>query len=207
MRIPDAIAPQVFAGTDTREVVLRAAMTRFASYGYRRTSMEDIASEAEVSRPTLYAYFKNKQAILQTVSEGIHGYTLENIQAALALDAPLRERLERAFWAWVQPFMQIFFGSPHGAELIGAGSAMASSVSADARQQFQGRLAKTLETARKQGELSFDATGLSAARAAEFLILSLNGLSTGEANERTSKQRLKLLVTLFLSATAAGAAP
>lgn len=205
MRIPEAIAPQVFAGAETRAVVLRAAMTRFASYGYKRTSMEDIASEAEVSRPTLYAYFKNKQAILQAVSEGIHGYTLENIREALALDAPLSERLEQAFWAWVQPFMAVLFGSPHGAELIGAGSAMASSVSADAQQQFQKRLTKTLETARKQGQLSFDATGLSAARAAEFLILSLNGLSTGEADERACKRRLKLLVALFMTATAIGA--
>ena len=191
----------LFNGSETPDVVLRAAMTRFSSYGYKRTSMEDIAKEARVSRPTLYAYFKNKEAILRNVSEGIHDSALTAIESHLAAKRPLAERLHRSFWAWSQPFMDILFGSAHGAELIGASSAMASDVSDQARERFLALLTTALETARKDGELDLKTTRLSAAKAAEFLVLSLNGLSTGEADERTYKSRLKVLVTVFLTAT------
>jgi len=44
-----------------------AALTRFARYGFRRTSMEDIAAEAGVSRAALYLQFRNKEEILAAV--------------------------------------------------------------------------------------------------------------------------------------------
>ncbi len=194
--------PTLFTGAETSSVVLRAAMNRFSSYGYKRTSMEDIAQEARVSRPTLYAYFKNKEAILQKVSEGIHEHALNNIEFHLGTDKPLTNRLEDSFWAWSQPFMEILFGAPHGAELIGASSAMASDVTEHAREQFLKMLISTLKTAQRNGEIDFKALDLSASGAAEFLVLSLNGLSTGQADERTYRKRLRILVSLFLTATA-----
>lgn len=190
-----------FVGSDTQNIVLRAALTRFSSYGFKRTSMEDIAQEAGVSRPTLYAYFKHKEAILQRVSEGIHESVLNDIDTHLKSEQPLEQRLEKCFWAWTQPFMEILFGSPHGAELIGASSAMASDVSARAFEGFLLVLASTLDEAQKGGKLDLGTMNLDAEKAAEFLVLSLNGLSTGEANERAYKKRLRTLVSVFLAAT------
>jgi len=190
----------VFTGKGTRQLVLQAAMIRFSTYGYKRTSMEDIAQQAEVSRPTLYAHFKNKKDILRSVSEGIHKATLADVESALGLQAPLDKRLHAAFWAWSKPFMGILFGSPHGAELIGASSLVASSISADSRNRFQALVAKSLKKAQKKSDIDLRTTGLSIDRAAEFLVLSLNGLSAGEAPENVYKRRLTTLVRVFLTA-------
>ena len=191
-----------FAGEGTQFVVLRAAMARFSAYGFKKTSMEDIANEAMVSRPTLYSYFKNKQAILRAVSEGINNAVLANIASALQADAPLEDRLIQAFRAWTKPFIGILFGSQHGAELIGAGSAIAADISVNTREHFHRLLTKTLRKAKRSGEIDLVSVGMSLEGAADFLILSLNGLSTGEPDVAAQDQRVESLAKLFLGAVA-----
>ena len=52
---------------DKQSVILTAAWAAFASYGYRKTSMDDIAKGAGMSRPALYMHFKNKEDILRSL--------------------------------------------------------------------------------------------------------------------------------------------
>ena len=42
-----------------REAILASAFTQFSRYGFRRTSMVDIAKETGTSRASLYSYFAN----------------------------------------------------------------------------------------------------------------------------------------------------
>ncbi|MFK7988183.1 MAG: TetR/AcrR family transcriptional regulator [Sandaracinaceae bacterium] len=44
--------------------ILRAATELFLQFGYRKTSVDDIARKAEVAKGTVYLYFPNKSAIL-----------------------------------------------------------------------------------------------------------------------------------------------
>ena len=43
--------------------ILTAAVKVFFQFGYRKTSMEDVAVEAELSRQTLYLQFRNKEKL------------------------------------------------------------------------------------------------------------------------------------------------
>ena len=191
---------QFFEGNSTNTQVLRAAMVQFAAHGYQRTSMENIAREALVSRPTLYSYFKNKQAILRAVSQGIHDSVLENIETALRSEQDLESRLLLAFESWSAPFQGILFGSPHGAELIGVGSSLAADISIDAREKFAALLGKALKTAMRDGLIDLKRTSQTSKSAAEFLILCLNGLSSDETDAKSFRLRLKTLISLFLTA-------
>src|ERR1700733_2855930 len=47
-----------------REAVLLTAAHLFLKQGYRRTSMEDIADQLQITRPALYHYFRSKEDIL-----------------------------------------------------------------------------------------------------------------------------------------------
>jgi AcrR family transcriptional regulator len=47
-----------------RDAVILAAARAFNNHGYHNTSLDDIASELEVTKPTLYYYVKNKQQLL-----------------------------------------------------------------------------------------------------------------------------------------------
>lgn len=52
----------------TQERILRAAYSCFEQYGIGKTTIENIASRAKVSRPTVYKYYPSKDAILDEIS-------------------------------------------------------------------------------------------------------------------------------------------
>ena len=77
-----------------REAVIRAAAHAFNRRGFHNTSLDDIASALEVSKPTVYYYVSNKEQLLfECFVAGI-----EPIRAAFRevrlLKAPARARLK-----------------------------------------------------------------------------------------------------------------
>lgn len=54
---------------DTRTQLLDVAERCFERYGIPRTTMEDIAAEARVSRPTLYRYFGDRDSLITEISQ------------------------------------------------------------------------------------------------------------------------------------------
>jgi AcrR family transcriptional regulator len=58
-----------FAGSaeEAQRTLLRAAEQCFLDYGVRRTTMDDIARRAGVSRPTLYRYFRDRDGLVVAV--------------------------------------------------------------------------------------------------------------------------------------------
>lgn len=53
---------------ERQETILDAAETMFFAKGYERTSMDEIARTAQLSRALLYVYFKDKAAILRGIT-------------------------------------------------------------------------------------------------------------------------------------------
>ena len=53
--------------SDTRQLLLRAALKHFANSGYAATSVQDIVDEAQLSKPALYYHFKDKAALFQAL--------------------------------------------------------------------------------------------------------------------------------------------
>ena len=54
---------------DVKEKIVDAALATFSKNGYDRTRMDDIAGAANVSKGTLYLYFKNKEELFYAISE------------------------------------------------------------------------------------------------------------------------------------------
>lgn len=76
------------ASRDTRRDILRAALKRFAHGGYAATSVQQIVSDAHVSKPTLYYYFTDKTALFAALVHEAHDerYRLMREAAARAQD-------------------------------------------------------------------------------------------------------------------------
>ena len=105
-----------------QDAILDAAFAGFSSYGYRRTSMEDIAQAVGISRSALYLHFRNKEDILRSMSTRFFDEAAVNVAAQLAmLDRPTAETLGAAFVAYDGKFMDMFMNTPHGAEILEAG--------------------------------------------------------------------------------------
>jgi AcrR family transcriptional regulator len=52
---------------DRRKEILAAAGRCFATYGYEKATLEDIASQVGINKVSLYHYFKNKEAIFAEI--------------------------------------------------------------------------------------------------------------------------------------------
>jgi AcrR family transcriptional regulator len=93
-----------------REAVLLTAAHLFLKRGYRRTSMEDIADQLEITKPALYHYFTSKDDILV----GCYSHGIANILARLDhADKAIGSGLEktRAFlMAWIEVVTTLEFG-------------------------------------------------------------------------------------------------
>jgi TetR/AcrR family transcriptional regulator, repressor for uid operon len=55
--------------TETREKIVDAAIVTFSKHGYDRTKMDDIAETANLSKGTIYLYFKSKEELFYAISE------------------------------------------------------------------------------------------------------------------------------------------
>jgi AcrR family transcriptional regulator len=84
-----------------RKQVLRVALRTFARYGYRKTSMDDVARAADISRPGLYFLFASKENLFrEAVVDALDG-DLDAAGRVLGdAERSLRDRLIEAFDLW-----------------------------------------------------------------------------------------------------------
>lgn len=85
-----------------REAVLDAALLTFARYGYRKTSMEDVAQAASISRPGLYIHFSNKEDLYHATIEKALQDAIVDVSVVLNDSSiPLENRLVTALDEWL----------------------------------------------------------------------------------------------------------
>jgi AcrR family transcriptional regulator len=189
----------------TRERILAAAFTRFAGYGFRRTSMEDIAAAAGVSRAALYLQFRNKEAIFRALSAELHAAALAAAERALAAEGPLAERLRAAVEAKSLRFVEIAYGSPHGAELLDESNRLCGDLPAAAERRFRTLLARLFRRAAAAGELDLSPAGLTPAAAAELFTRSVSGLKGPGIGVDAYRANVAALVRVFAAGLRAAA--
>ena len=79
--------------TDTREVIIEAAYACFGRQGLDKTTVVDIARAADVSRSTVYEYFRDKAAIVEACAEGASQKFYREMAKAMAKGDSLEEQL------------------------------------------------------------------------------------------------------------------
>jgi AcrR family transcriptional regulator len=86
--------------SDRRTRVARAALGVFARYGFRKTSMDEVARAADISRQGLYLLFGDKEALFRAAIGRMIEDGLAAVDTALAADAPIGPRLYAAMKTW-----------------------------------------------------------------------------------------------------------
>lgn len=127
-----------------RAAILMAAMEVFARYGFRRTSMEDIAGAAGLSRSALYLHYRNKPDIFRSLVQTYMGSVRDGVRAALQPGRAPEAALADLFAAKLGPELQALFDSPHGAELLDANHAIAADLVAEGEAAVADALARWL---------------------------------------------------------------
>ena len=175
---------------------------RFSQYGYRKTSMEDIATELGISRASLYSYFDNKDEIFRCVSKSLHEGALAAAQECLADDAKVSDlgaKVASALLARHRPFQYEFVQSAHGKELHDEYSRLCGDIVTDSHQRFQTMLGAALKAAVRREEINLKQSGVSAAQAAELLNLASAGLKRGATDSASFEKRVRKLAAIFVA--------
>jgi AcrR family transcriptional regulator len=100
-----------------RRQLLDVALEAFASGGFHRTSMDDVAEAAGVTKPVLYQHFRSKRALYLELLDDVGGQLLDEITKATASAAGPRQQVEAGFAAYFrfvaehQSAFRLLFGS------------------------------------------------------------------------------------------------
>ena len=78
---------------DMREAILAAAQRLLVRYGYRKTTMDDLAREAKVGKGTIYLYFRSKEDVAISVMEKFHTSLMDHLVQILNSSEPPVKRL------------------------------------------------------------------------------------------------------------------
>ena len=70
-----------------------AALRLFARYGYKRSSMDDIAREAGLAKATLYLHFKGKDDVFRAMLELLARRVETRCREVMTMEAPFADRL------------------------------------------------------------------------------------------------------------------
>jgi AcrR family transcriptional regulator len=87
---------------DVRQEILAAARHLFAYRGFGSTSVRSVVERAGVTKPTLYYYFENKEALYLECVQSTFAELVPLVEAALTGPGDIRERLQRFTHDYVQ---------------------------------------------------------------------------------------------------------
>jgi AcrR family transcriptional regulator len=134
----------VSEGTDARhDALLDAAVRVFARYGFRKTSMDEVARAAGVSRQGLYLQFIDKEGLFRKAVAFKLGRQLSAAVSALADErAGLAARLVTACDEWAGRYVGAFGGD--AADLMCASTSLAGATLAHYEAQFEKALAHAI---------------------------------------------------------------
>jgi AcrR family transcriptional regulator len=79
--------PKLIHG-DVKQKILNAAQERLWHYGFKKTTIDEIATDAGVGKGTVYLYFDSKEDIALTIMAAYKEETIE-LQEAIVRDASL----------------------------------------------------------------------------------------------------------------------
>jgi AcrR family transcriptional regulator len=186
--------PEVVPADARQLAVLEAAIGVFARFGFRKTSMDEVARAAGVSRQGLYLQFANKEELFRKALERSLDNQLSAAAEALARrEDSLEVRLIAACDAWSGRFVGSL-GSD-AADLMCASTSLAGTTLAHYEAQFE--LALTCAIADSPLDGFCTTAGLCPADLARTLHATARGLKQSSASREEFVKGMTVAARMF----------
>ena len=188
--------------TERDAALLATAENVFARYGYRRVSMEDLATAVGFSRAGLYKRFSSKESLFRAVVSRLHEDTLERVDAAIISCGEGSSTLDlvtAAFEARVGYMMDRTWDSPHGFEILDDSRRLCGDLVDEASDRFRAQIATLLERGNARGEIDLCGAGLDARGAAELVAAAVTGLKPAMPGPKEFREGMRRLIRLLLA--------
>ena len=165
-----------FCPDDKRGTILQAALEVFVTYGFRKTSMDDIARGAGMSRPALYHVFKNKTEIFRGLAEAMMANAAAEARAGFAVSGTFRDKLRHAMERSILEMHRFIERTAHGQELMGISDEIASDISEIWTGTLTDVIAEALTRAEHDGLADLARFNADADTVARIFVFALEGL-------------------------------
>jgi AcrR family transcriptional regulator len=176
-----------------QKAILNAAFEAFRNYGFRRTTMDDIARGAGMSRAALYLHFRNKEDIFRSLAAHYYDVAVQAVSIELRPGRDVETALRAAFEAQAGALFEALLTSPHGDELLDTKYAQAAEVAETGEARLAAVYADWLQAESEAGRVVLAPFGAGATALAETMLKALHGLKAGRPDPgayRTESDRL-----------------
>ena len=191
---------------DKRQRILKAARRRFRYYGFRKTTMHEVARDAGVAVGTLYLYFQDKDDLLVACTEEYVTGHRRQAEAILASDASAADKLRRYVLDRFRTSQATRAGGhSHAAELLREVLRLRPERRMEEGRMIEAYFARILRLGTETGELYSD----DPERDAHVFLLSLAFLFPSAMDERAytpTEEDALLVVDWFLQVWRQGSA-
>ena len=182
---------------EKREQVLDAGMDRFLRYGFRKTTMGDIAEAAEMSRPAVYLVYQNKEEIFRGVIERHSDRTLALGRDRIAACKSLRKKITAVFETWVIEPYQLISKSPEARELFVSSYSFAADLMQRGVDMYESLMMEAIESTPEVDPAALKRVGLSKRAVGKALARSSWKLDRATPDLDELRSVLKTLVRVY----------
>ena len=183
--------------------IVLAGLELFTRYGYRKTSIDDIARAAQVAKRTVYLHFENKAAVFLAILAYLGDQVRQRCAAAESADGTPVERLTGLLDAYFGMAFELFSKSEHMPELEETFSTLARSRIGDLNTEYEERLARFLRSLEKTGEIGGPPKGLTVEQIVHILVRTAEGAKHDpdlEGDRKGLERRLREVSILAIAA-------
>jgi len=196
-------SPKKGAPGTKRAAILDAALKLFSQYGYRRTSIDDIAREAEIAKGTVYLSFESKEEIFRALCERLIECVDSAVKVARATSSPIHERLVAVLEAKFGFFFETVYRSAHAAELMDSKNRLSADLFAQSGRRYMKVLREMIEEATRAGELAPSRMELDADDLAQMLVAAAHGIESNATSRAQYHRRLREIVRVIVAGLSA----
>lgn len=176
--------------------ILAAAIRVFLRQGYKKTSMDELAAGAGLSRPGLYFHFATKEALFVAALEHMISEMTTAVHAALArTEVDVGDRVFAAFEA-LHPKELDFDATTKMHELVEAAMVNGPDLVGKLRVDFVRAVAATLQST--PAGAGWSARGVGAKQLAEHLLAASDGIKSQGTTLAVYRSRLRLAIQIVL---------
>src|ERR1700682_3821204 len=190
-------------GSAKPTAIVLAALELFTRYGYRKTSIDDIAQAAQVAKRTVYLHFENKAAVFLAILEYLGDQVRQRCAAAERAGGTAVDRLTGLLDAYFGMGFELFSKSEHMPELEETFSKLARSRIGDLNTEYLERLARFLRSLEKTGEIGGPPQGLTVEEVVYILVRAAEGAKHDakvQGDQQALQHHLRKLAALAIAA-------
>jgi AcrR family transcriptional regulator len=166
------------ADTEPQDRILDAALRVFRRHGFRRSSIEQAAEEAGLTRQALYHHFSSKEVLFRAVIARLYERALAAEMAAAEAEEHAGHGLAEILVAEVSARLRLVLtsleGSPHTEELFSEHLAQTPDLYHTYAARYAEQVAATIARVRRNQELTLD-KGITPRALARLIEMAVHG--------------------------------